>query len=113
MFGAFKPPNMPASTATSTTPAGYQPGGLGSIPGGSQSHHHPHLHQMFQHHRPPVGTDPRDSKNPLSISQLTGNFHHPISHHLPLNHVSHHPGGPGSIPGGHPAPDKRALPLMT
>ena len=116
-FGAFKPPNMPASTATSTTPAGYQPGSLGSIPGSSQPHHHPHIHQMFQHHRPPVGTDPRDSKNPLSILQLTGNsgnfHHHSQSHHLPLNHVSQHPGGPGSIPGGHPAPDKRALPLMT
>jgi len=57
------------------------------------------------------GTDPRDSKNPLSISQLTGNFHHHPHPHL--HHVGHgHPGGPG--PGGHhAAPDKRALPLMT
>merc|ERR1739838_114798 len=50
VYGAFKPPSMPASTATSTTPAGYQPGGLGSIPAGShQPHHYHHLHQMFQH----------------------------------------------------------------
>ena len=103
IYGAFKPPTLPASTATSTTPAGYQP------PGQPQQ---PHLHPMFQHHiRPPVGTDPRDSKNPLSISQLTGNFHHHPHPHL--HHVGHgHPGGPG--PGGHhAAPDKRALPLMT
>ena len=70
IYGAFKPPTLPASTATSTTPAGYQPPGQPAL-------QQPHLHPMFQHHiRPPVGTDPRDSKNPLSISQLTGNFHH-------------------------------------
>ena len=31
--------------------------------------YHPHLQHMFQHHRPPVGTDPRDSKNPESFSR--------------------------------------------
>ena len=35
------------------------------------------------HHRPPVGTDPRDSKNPLSISQLTGNHSSSSSHPNP------------------------------
>ena len=86
IYGAFKPPPGPAaSTATSSAPA-YQP------------------QPMF--HRPPVGTDPRDSKNPLSISQLTSNFGAVHHHH---HHHPHHHGGPG--PGA--APDKRALPLMT
>jgi len=111
-YGAFKPPSMPASTATSTTPAGYQPPGLPQLPP-SQAQQQPHLHPMFPHHRPPVGTDPKDSKNPFSITNLTGNYHHQIPHHLPHHHVSHHPGGPGSIPGAHAGPDKRALPLMT
>lgn len=90
LYGAFKPPPASAaSTATSNAPA-YQPPA--------------HLHPMF-HHRPPVGTDPRDSKNPLSISQLTGNFPPPLVHHHQLHHP---PVGPGGGP-----PDKRALPLMT
>jgi len=96
VFGAFKPPS------TSAAPGA---GGLGP-------HHHLMMQQhqqqqqhflqqqqqMFQHmnhHRPPVGTDPRDSKNPLSISQLTSSWQPPV--------------GP---PVGPPT-DKRALPLMT
>lgn len=102
LYGAFKPPPMPStasasSTVTSTASGGFQaPPALG----------HAHLHPMF-HHRPPVGTDPRDSKNPLSISQLTSSFApHPGLHH----HQLHPVGVPGGGAGG---PDKRALPLMT
>jgi len=120
VFGAFKPPS------TSVGPGG---GGGNSVhyPASSTSaasaaasaaaaHHQMLLHQhqqqqMFQHLRPPVGTDPRDSKNPLSISQLTGNFcSPPIGGHPGHHHHGHHPSG---HPGGHPSTDKRALPLMT
>jgi hypothetical protein len=86
--GAFKPP-APASSVN-----------------GNMNMYHPFQHahhlQALQHyqqqlaaggmlHRPPVGTDPRDSKNPLSISQLTGS--HSSSASLP---------NPGSLSNGLP-----------
>ena len=70
--GAFKPP-APASAVN---------GNMNMFqhhPSFQHAHHLQALQQYQQQlaagallHRPPVGTDPRDSKNPLSISQLTG-----------------------------------------
>ena len=103
VFGAFKPP--PTSSAC-------PPGGQGPGPGHYPNHHQMLLHQQHQAQmfgfRPPVGTDPRDSKNPLSISQLTGVCSAPG----PVGMPGHHPSG-GPVVGGPPGADKRALPLMT
>ena len=64
--GAFKPP-IP-------NPATFQSPHQQFHPGHSYSAYYglmqPFLHNM---QKVPVGTDPRDAKNPLSISQLTGN----------------------------------------
>ena len=104
VFGAFKPP----STSTS---------------GGLTPHHHLMMQQqqqqqqqhflqqqqhMFPHmnHRPQVGTDPRDSKHPLSVSQLTNNYCSSAGHPGVV-------GGPPVGPPVGPPADKRALTLMT
>ena len=96
--GAFKPP------ASSTAGSMYH----------SSLQQHAHHFQALQHyqqqlvaggllHRPPVGTDPRDSKNPLSVSQLTGNH---------CSTSSHHPSNP-VVPNGPPSDSKRTLLGMT
>ena len=107
VFGAFKPPS------TSACSTGGGPGLQGGGPPGHYTNHHQMLlHQQHQAQmfgfRPPVGTDPRDSKNPLSISQLTGVCSAPG----PVGMPGHHPTG-GPVVGGPPGADKRALPLMT
>ena len=50
---------QPAGSAGSSLPSAFKP-----LNGGSAG---------FGGSRPKVGTDPRDSKNPLSVSQMTGN----------------------------------------
>jgi hypothetical protein len=96
--GAFKPPAASAA---------------GSMYHSSLQQHAQHF-QALQHyqqqlvaggllHRQPVGTDPRDSKNPLSVSQLTGNH---------CSTSSHHPSNP-VVPNGPPSDSKRTLLGMT
>lgn len=113
-YGAFKPPSGPHlnPAVSSSSNSTFNPQNHILPPPGHPGQHHPHA--MFGlHHRPPVGTDPRDSKNPLSISQLTGNFCSaagaPNVGQYSLNHHNI-PGGPTGPPN---VPDKRALPLMT
>jgi len=73
--------------------------------------HHAHSIQALHHYhqqlaalqRAPVGTDPRDAKNPLSISQLTGNHCSSSTHHS----------GNVSVPQGPTADSKRTLLGMT
>ena len=64
--GAFKPP-APTSSAFQSAHQQFHPG-------------HPYnayynllQNPLYNMQKMPVGTDPRDAKNPLSISQLTGN----------------------------------------
>ena len=64
--GAFKPP-IPTSSAFPSAHQQFHPGHPYNAYYGLM---HPFLHNM---QKIPVGTDPRDAKNPLSISQLTGN----------------------------------------
>ncbi|XP_040582396.1 uncharacterized protein [Lepeophtheirus salmonis] len=93
--GAFKPPSMTPPFAAAAAMQ-HHLAAVAAVAGSMQQ-------------RPPVGTDPRDSKNPLSISQLTGNHsHHPV-HHLHAHHSIHHhppqyhhPHGGGSVGSGHP-----------
>ena len=66
--GAFKPP-IPTSTAFQSAPQQFHPGNPYNAYYGLM-HNMQFLHNM---QKVPVGTDPRDAKNPLSISQLTGN----------------------------------------
>ena len=74
-MGAFRPPVInPTSSASSSTSGSTSESSLYH-----QFHAGPFYpynglmqHNMQNAHREPVGTDPRDSKNPLSISQLTG-----------------------------------------
>ena len=87
--GAFKPPAPAPPTNMNMYP---------HHPAFSHAHHLQALQHYQQQlaaggmiHRPPVGTDPRDSKNPLSISQLTG------SHTSSASHPN-----PGPIPNGRP-----------
>jgi hypothetical protein len=76
--GAFKPP-APAA------PPGLYPNHASFQHAQQLQALHAHYQQLQAAggmlHRPPVGTDPRDSKNPLSISQLTSN--HTSSPSLP------------------------------
>lgn len=58
----------PASIASPSTPGGGCGGGSHTF---DDSYRHPGSSQRPPVHRPPVGSDPRDSKNPLSISSLT------------------------------------------
>ena len=98
--GAFKPP--PPSAAASM----YHHSSLQQHAHQLQALHH-YQQQLAAGgllHRPPVGTDPRDSKNPLSISQLTGN-HCSTSNHHPVNPV---------VPNvGPPSDSKRTMLRMT
>ncbi len=94
--GAFKPPSSSSSGGM------YQPSSLQHAHS-IQALHHYHQQLAALQQRAPVGTDPRDAKNPLSISQLTGNHCSTSSHH----------GGSVSVAPG-PAPDsKRTLLGMT
>ncbi len=104
--GAFKPPS--ASTSGSLPP-GPPPSGSGLYHQQQMYHQHAMAaaaaaHAAQMNNRPPVGKDPRDCMNPLSVSQLTGSSH------------CNAPGAPG-VPMGPPGvpaqADKRALPLMT
>ena len=63
--GAFKPP-VPTSSAFQSAHQQFHPG----HPYNAYYGLYPFLQNMP---KGPVGTDPRDAKNPLSISQLTGN----------------------------------------
>ena len=120
VFGAFKPPSTSVGPGSGGGNSVHYPSSTNAASAAASAaaahhqmllhQHHQQQQQMFQHLRPPVGTDPRDSKNPLSISQLTGNFCSPPIGGHPGHH---HPGHPGGHPVGHPPTDKRALPLMT
>jgi len=72
----------PASIASPSTPQSFEESSY--RPSGS-SYKPPHL-------RPPVGTDPRDSKNPLSISSLTSSGSHSREngHHSVVSSASSH-----------------------
>ena len=63
--GAFKPP-VPTSSAFQSSHQQFHPG----HPYNAYYGLYPFLHNMP---KAAVGNDPRDAKNPLSISQLTGN----------------------------------------
>ncbi|PSN40683.1 hypothetical protein C0J52_21716 [Blattella germanica] len=69
--GNILPPHQPPSTSSNTSSSGG--GGGGGLP--SVHHHHPPHHPPPAGpplHRNPVGTNPHDINNPLSVNQLTG-----------------------------------------
>ncbi|XP_069696755.1 uncharacterized protein [Periplaneta americana] len=69
--GSILPPHQPPSTSSNTGSGGG--GGGGGLP--SVHHHHPPHHPPPAGpplHRNPVGTNPHDINNPLSVNQLTG-----------------------------------------
>jgi hypothetical protein len=71
-------------------------------------------HQHLLAPRPAVGTDPRDSKHPLSVTQLTGGgagFHHAPHAHL-RSPVVVGGGGAGAPDGPHHAHTTKRAPLL-
>lgn len=69
--GSILPPHQPPSTSSNTGSGGG--GGGGGLP--SVHHHHSPHHPPPAGpplHRNPVGTNPHDINNPLSVNQLTG-----------------------------------------
>lgn len=66
LVGGILPPHQPPSVSSNTGSSG------GVLP--SVHHHHPPHHAPAGPplHRNPVGTNPHDINNPLSVNQLTG-----------------------------------------